>query len=828
MMEKIASFWDKIEPVLQQQRDFIGKELSEKEKKLKEELHNSFKLLIGKLQKDNAAVMKGFANLDKNMQGTNRALEEIDKHNKKLELVAFVQKHFVAFVFLIISIGAFVISYRNDLSISFIQQSWWMIIIEIIALLVVLASFLCIWSSHKTTTQPRLLRPAYKFAGWSLAGLTTLFFILAYLVIPIKTPKGLVENFDYLAKHESGDIAKAAKIMEDYYADNPDDERVRIQLATYYLKNTGEIDKALAVSEPMFKDVKKYPNGVWAYAEVLYEKRDFVGVWTILKDYNDNSPVAECLEGTLLSWGEGCTKDVVKGFEKLIESYKKGSKEAQYQLGRFLVNDMTDWESPDQTIDIADMDIIRGVYYLRDFASQRPQAALELGKLYSDLNMNDSAIIYIEKAIKMAEDSLLKNEAKYQMGLLAERIKIDTLKHYMTEAKLAKYSPALIHSAISENDHKLIIDIYDDIYDATGVYKGHRYIPPIVFEYIATNQLEKAVQTLCKAHPKCMFDMDFVSGMAKIIGSDYIIKDSIAGKELISNSAKKGCKFAQMIVLFTQLQHMLEEGKEIPSSKINELELFGERDSISFAYVLTANLMNRECHYDKAYHLAMKALSIGHPAGVFELRDDDDQNPQWQKYLQSLKENRQKNLWYFRTKQIALRHSLGKLKQRNITAGYLTDVILQNNNFQDWRLSFWSDVIIANPIPGMSFLPLNVWMTGEKNSQSDFYKRQLIVSAIKEHEGAFSEDERNLIVATLNDLADDSFRKTLIKKFGNNHELKDIITSKDDRGFNPHKEHSYNITDGIMSLGHYSIEAILSELSKVIGTDYFIDPFLEN
>ena len=837
---KILKILGRLEPSLLSLRNLVNSNNEELRNSINKDIldiiGSTEKTILDKIDELNKNINQKQKQIDgnigkiyKQVESINKKIskdEEIDYRKNRKELLCYYPLLFGGIAILLYVVLFQILDMSNiDYSVFYINNKWsiWAIVVFVLFLL-----GLFLHKKYNTTKYVALSNLRVKAFGFMPFIATIVIILLAWgLYIPNKDINSLIANYDFAAKnHQEGDNAIAAKLMEDYLKEKSpvNDEQARIKLANYYLKYTGEVEKALRISEPMFKDVNKYPNGIWAYAEVLYEMKDFNGVWTILDDYDkESSAIAEKLEGVMLSWGEGCTKDVHKGLEKLTSAYNKGSKDALYEIGRFLVNDMTDWDVPGHHIDISEMDIIQGMSFLREFATQRPQAMIELGRLYADLNMNDSAVIYYNRALNTAKDSLLVDEVKYRLGLMADR-GIDSLKHYMTEAKLAKYPQALIHSAIKKKDHKKLIDIYEKM----GTYKGYRYISPIVFEYIATNQIDKALQTLRKEHPKGMFDENFVNGMAALLGSDYIKQDSIAGKELIKKSAANGCKYAQMMVLFAQLQQKLEDGNEIPMSKIDELESFWNRDSISFTYVLIANLMNRECHYDKAYHSAMKALSIGHPAGVIELKDGDGDKLQWIQYKKSLEENVVKKRWYFRTKQIALRHSFDSLKQRAITSGYFTDCSLNHNSLTDLRLSFWSDLIIANPVTGMAFFPLNVWMTGEKNSQRDFYKRRLLDSAIKKHEGAFRENERNLIVATLNNLADEKYRESLIKKYGDNQEVKAMLESKDDRGFNPSSNNTYSITDGMLSLEHLYFEGILNELSGTIGTDYFNNPFVEN
>ncbi len=778
--------------------------------------------LLGKVDKDSEDRKKIIHDtIIPQLKGIDQDLNDIKTSvNKTYELLKN-NSRVLGLLFLGVAGGFFIYSIINKLF-TLLQFPT---ILSLISSLAILLFGIALYYIIKQQSTFKFLQGKTPKAKLSFYLISTILFaaIVGFLGYGIKIGRDIYLNGYDFADNDTGKNQKAVKLMNFILKTNPeDDQDLRIQLASYYLKYTGEIDKALQVCAPMFKDIKKYSKGIWAYAEILYEKKDYHGVWTILNYVKEDSPTAEYLEGVLLARGEGCTKNVHKGLEKLIKAYNKGSKDAGYQLGRFLVNDMTDWNVPGKTINLSDLDIIRGVYYLRECANSRPQAAIELGKLYADLNMIDSAQFYYAKAIKVAKDTLLM-EAKYRMGLLKDTIK--TVKHYMLEAELAKYPPALIHQAIKDSDHIRLIDTYK----AAGTYNGYRYIPPIVFEYIAINQLDNAFQFLRMSHPNGMFDENFVNGMVKILGSDYVSQDTLAGTELIKKSAGNGCKFAQMIVLFTQLQQMIDEGKTIMDSQLEELEAFAKRDSINFAYVLEANLLNRNNCYDKAYCAAMKATSLGHPAGVLELRDHSLKNSSWTKYLESVKANISKCYWFYRTKQIALRRAPNSAKQRAISSGYEFDNFIfgiNGESYPEYRLVFWSDVVIANHRSDMSFLLLDLWMTGVKNSQSDFYKRRLLVSAIENHEGAYGESERNLIVAVLNNLADSSFRDSLIKKYGKNQDVKELLSSIDDRGFKPMS--NYKITDGIFSLQRIPINGIINELSDHIGIDYFKDPFAEN
>ena len=822
MMMKIASFWDKIEPILQQQRDFISKELSEKEQNLKEELHNSFKLLIGKLQKDNAAVMNGFANLDKNMQGTNRALKEIDKHNKKIELVDFVKKHFIAFVFLLFSIGAFVISYRNDLSMAFIQQSWWMIIIEIAVLLVILASFLCIWSSHKTTTQPRLLRPAYKFAGWSLAGLTTFFFILAFLVIPIKTPKGLVENFDYFAEHESGDIAKAAKIMEDYYADNPDNEDAKIKLARYYINYEGDHDKAYELLKEMVRNPEKFNKGIDVIAEILYEQGDYAMVIKIIEKYKkEKSPVITRIEGLMNAYHYGDKQNLDKSLELLETAANQGDVAAMYWLGHIYSNVVGKWVysykegEKEEDYSVSDYDLVYAIErYKEAVAHNFPMAAIELGNIFYDLNMNDQAKYYFERALDLTDKTLL-DESRYRMGLLYERLGVPD-NEYM-EAVETSYEPAILYAAL-RND--TTAQIYYDELEKRGGYKGHLYIPPIVLNYIKQHDTKKALYYLNKYRPEANFNEKFVEAMDDICSLDSIAQTR--GKQTMRSLAGE-CKYANMLSIFWELRDLTKSPQNIHNnvsymlSKIKELDKIGEE--IHFAYVIAAWILKDMGieYINKSNMYAQKAINRNHPAGGFILSYMPQSYSRYllnkieSYYLSShpYKEVLKVPYDYNSIKDIngvlsiaelALRTSPGGILNllpinigqksnkllsvffKNLNAYNLTSDCADTKSCSKKILDFWTDVAIANnDIVGECYMLYLYDEASNGNEQFELNKRKRLIEALLEDLTLYSApiigNDYNFISLQLKNMPND-FIDVLAQKYDSIPLIKSIINNR--------------------------------------------------
>lgn len=827
--KKVLDLLEKMEPMLFQLRDFSIKKLSSKEEIKKQEfkekvinLLNSFDNKLMTLSDNNNSserkVDSYFQNISEQIKIIDKSIADLQKGNYKKDRAIFVAKHIPIVILFVIALCTFIGSVKNDYSLVWLENKAWYIGAFIGIMLV---SGLILWFTYETTIRTSLLTIKKKAVGISLLVLTFLLLIGAWAVLPNKNRKSLVANYSFEKEQKEGDNAKAAKIMEEYLEDEKpaDDEMIRVKLADYYLNYTGQPQKAMDMTLPMLVDMTKYKDGVLAYAKALYERKEYTKVWRIIEDYkkvvNPNSPVVACLEGVMLAWGQGCTKNVHKGFEKLIEAQNNGYHEAQYHIGRFVVNDMTDWNT--NNINMSDMDLIRGARYLQSFALYRPQAALELGRLYADLNMADSASYYYDKAIRMSSDSLLL-EAKYRMGLLLEN-QGDSTNHFLREVEIANYAPALLHHAINEKDHKTLIELYEE----AGVYNGYRYLAPIAFEYIAIGEPENALKALQEARPNGLFDLDFVKGMELLLGTDQKEKNPDEGWQHILQSASNGCKFAQMMCLYQEAIKKFEENKEIPQPIYDTLANMGKE--ISFAYVLKAFLMKMEGHYDVAYVDAINATSHGHPAGVMVMPysgGDDD-------YMKSVMMNRKKSFWYFQMLQIALRKS--PIKANSIVNGFRVDShiynIFKKEDFPLYRVSFWCDIAMANKFKDMECLLLDLWMRnfnkmeGSNIELAKTYMKRLISSILRDSENEIKFPQKKLIIASLKKLPS-SYKESLCKEYKYNHYISDILNTQDDYGYKPGEELPFSI--GNLSLNKLSNDLILLELSDVIGLDYFHMP----
>lgn len=735
-LNKLASFWNKIEPLLHEQRSFMGKALSEQEVRLKDELQKSIHDLMNSSFGKKSDLMGGITCLDKKIKKTEEVLDAIDKSRERVEFVSFLKKHLLSVFLLMIAIGAFIVSYHNDLSLFFIQQSWWIIIAEIFIFIIASLSFWNIWESHKTTTRPDLLKPVFKATGWSLAGLTSFFFFLAFMLIPIKSPKELVQNYNFFTEHESGEIFRAAKIMKDYYNDHPDDEDVRIQLAKYYINYEGEHDKAYEVVKEMINEPEKYKKGVDIIAEIFYEKGDFAKVINIIeKNQKDKSPVIMRIEGLMNAYHFGAKQDLEKSLSLLECAASQGDAAAMYWLGHIYSNVVGKWVysykegEKEEDYSVSDYDLVYAVEnYKKAVMHNFPKAAIELGNLYFDLNMNNQANYYYKIALELTDKTLL-NEARYRMGLLYEKLGIDD-NEYM-EAVETSYGPAILHAAL-RND--TTAQIYFDELEKRGGYKGYLYIPPIVIHYIRNHDTKNALECLNKYRPEGHFSEKFVEAMDDILSHDSIAQTR-GRLSMISLAGE--CRYAQMLSVFWELRDIIRTPQQIQKqmshilSQIKTLDKIGE--DITFAYVLAAWILKDMGNefFNQSNMYAQKAINRNHPAGGFILSyipkhynkvitnkmdnaylSDDPYN---EKIKTPWSNNTIKEIKEIRSiVELALRMSPDLLfKQNLINIGQKTDKLLSvfklnensfvpTSDFVDVSscsndvLDFWTDVAIAN------------------------------------------------------------------------------------------------------------------------------------
>lgn len=460
-----------------------------------------------------------------------------------------------------------------------------------------------------------------KALKWFLMFLTIIPFVIALLWGCLT--RTIIRDYNFL-QNDSQQNEKIVKLMELHLSDRSIDEDTRIQLARYYQDFSNNPERALAVVSPMLDDVNKYKKGVLAIAQVLYSQgKDYWKVRDLLKAYKENSGdriVTNRIEGIMYLWGQGQSKNVTKGLALLKSSADSGDTEAQYYLGYALCHDMTDWDTPPKdSVKLSDYNLIDAIRYLRMASQSKPKAALELGKLYADICLNDSAKAYLSAALLHTSGDLYK-EALYRLGLLLGKSKIG--EKYVTKAAFLDYEPAILYKAKNDSDHKAAIELYN----RPGGYQGYRYIPPIVFEYLALGQRNNALRVLQKERPFGKFNMDFILGIEAMLGSPRLNKDSVLGMKYIESSKEEGCLYAEMISIFRNWNN-----SENTKKQFGRLEEIGEE--IPFANILLSNLQADEAKkvesssgfdaakpkYEDAVKTLARAINQNHPYGAFAL-----------------------------------------------------------------------------------------------------------------------------------------------------------------------------------------------------------------
>ena len=446
---------------------------------------------------------------------------------------------------------------------------------------------------------------------------------LLYLII-ISCRDNHLKNYEF-AKNNTERNQKVARLMESVIKSEPnDDESLKIQLAKYYLDYEGEVDKAYDMIKALINNPNKHQKSIEAIAEIFYDRGNYVEVHNIIeKNKNTQSPVLNRLKGLMSIFHFGQLQDLDKGISLLISAANKNDAAALYWLGYIYSNVIGKWnysykdgvKSFNYSSNNCDF-VLSIIFYKAAVKLNYPKAAIELGNLFFDLNINDQAKYYYEKALAITDKSLY-NEACYRMGLLYERLNAD--KNPYLEEVDNRYEPAIIHTAL-KNDTTAFI--YFDELEKRGGYTGHLYIPPIVQYLIKFHNTKKALDYLKKYRPEANFTEEFVEALDAMFSQDSIAINK--GKETIKKMSGT-CKYAQMLSTFWDLKSIINDTKNINSSlsyiktRIEELNHIGEE--IHFAYVLAAWIlkdMGPE-FIEESNMYAQKAIHKNHPAGSFIL-----------------------------------------------------------------------------------------------------------------------------------------------------------------------------------------------------------------
>lgn len=445
----------------------------------------------------------------------------------------------------------------------------------------------------------------------------------SFFMIPMKTEKSFVKKYDF-TRHTVQENAKAASFLESMLARDASDEGTLMQLVTYFLKYGDDVQKARQFAEPM-RDVNIYPKGCVVAAEALLAThQDYTELKDLIAEYWERygrlHPTLGRILGIQKLFGLGMDQDHREALEHLVSASKAGDIPSFYYIGYALSHDMTEWHNGelDPVVEVSQYDISHAVHYYKQASEKgEPRASLELGKIYADFNLCDSAIVYYQRTIDQCQEIPgIRNNlrilfaAKFQLGLVLDSQ--GKKNYYVSQAKQAGYEPAILYSAIKENDHKTAIERYKK----AGKYAGYRYIPPVTFEYIAIGDSVSALEALQTTRPDGHFDMAFVSAMQRIVGSPFVQKDSIWANQLMKQSAINGCKFAELFCLFREIEQMNRVDIKAEIAKYDELEALSE--NIHFGYALTAWLMQKN-GWPLAVFDAEHAVSLGHPAGALVL-----------------------------------------------------------------------------------------------------------------------------------------------------------------------------------------------------------------
>lgn len=780
----------------------------------------------------------------KAQEGQHTKIKEENRKNaiKKLRTFKWKRRILTSLVYLLFIIATFsfcilITNLSFDNSITWLKNTicWviWALIFIAISVVVCYCFYRLLSSIQKRTKYPKKL--------YIPVGITIISLIGAYLFIPYKSKKDFIEKYNFLTMNDTAN-RDAVVFMEECLADGiSPDETLRSRLAEYYLL-VHDYNQALRVTEPM-RDVEKYRNGSFYAASALYHADEFVAVTDILKWHeklkNSDLPLPYYrLKGILLAAGSKTadvyTQDIEKGIELLRYAADKGDAEAQYYLGFVLSHDITNWNAKDDQV-LAPYDLYEAVYYLKK-ARQLPKASFELGNIFADLNMKDSARHYYLKAINSGVDTTVVLMASYRMGLLQEQWGIEKGDpDFMMRLKQKSYQPALLHDALLNNDMASAIARYIDISKKHGTsYNGYRYLSPLAFLYLANGEKEEALHTLMSAQPNEKFDMNFVNGLDSLLDFDINSDNYDTKIAPMRLSAENGSLYAEMICIYYDISRALIKG----DSTLVNIDRFNEiGKKIPFAHILKCQLLFSAKHYDQALKYAEIALRQGHPVAALFIANcvKEGYNEHWESnFLNDVKgdmaydtyrlnmlekairidPNKRMYLWFIRfvydkkyNNQALLRTNLNDVdrKTQNMVdsgfvsknkadslGGILKDMLLKASakeimSEQDYlnRLNFWYEVIISNH--DFSFecfiLPRirEFYLRGYISDLSWYLK--IMSSAIHDSREDSNEDNLNTITTLFNELDNKpffemSFQNSIRKQYENDKFRNELLSAR--------------------------------------------------
>lgn len=578
-----------------------------------------------------------------------------------------------------------------------------------------------------------------KLKYW-IPGILAIVFGVSPFLLSYQSGKALAENYDFAGNKEK-DNQEVVSFLEESM-EKSEDVSVISKLFSYYQLYGNNAEKANNLWTRIGENATKHPEEVIKAAEIFLATGDNVKLKNAIdicpKNYKDTSVVVMRLNGIMMAGGYGVDKKLEKGLELLDKASSKGDLEATYWLGHIASSiEFQEWNETESSSKIfMRYDILLAINQLRK-ASVLPKAAIELGNIYADLNMNDSAEYYYLKALSIDENSL---DAKYQIGRLYDKMGKDD-NQYMSEAISRSYAPAMLYKAERDSDHTSAIELYklfDDSVKARRYDKkyreDYRYIRPIVFEYVAAhnsrgfNGIDSAYNYLQKSRPNGHFNIEFVKGIRAMTSVDSATKQN--SWKFFRESADKGCLYAKMMCIYKDVMKILrcvKKGDKLPQKYVDDItnkydSLYEIGEEIPFSRVLLSCILGKtDKNLDRSEHYAHEALIRGHLAGIVALNENafyynnlineiiptwDDDHPK--QFSESIQFNQitEKDLHavkgFWISTQLGLRYSpISANKMGFISLGaYLTRIkhyaYEPEKEYPIEYFHFWCDVAIAN------------------------------------------------------------------------------------------------------------------------------------
>lgn len=686
-------------------------------------------------------------------------------------------------------------------------------------------------------------------AKWSCIIAIISFITSAYLILPYKREKDLINKYVFIDNSNNETTEAVIDLMKNYLKKHPKDEQAIVKLATYYIKYSEEVDSALHILEPIIEDYSKYKSGAITIAEAFYAKKNYLKVWDIFKNtdvFNDSIPEVARLKGIMLAVGnQGRQRDYSKGMKLLELAADKGDLDAMYWIGYIQSNpDMQPvfmiQERRDTICGFSnDYNIIHAIKNLRR-ASILPNASIELGNIFADLNMKDSAKYYYKKAIDITQST--NTEALFQIGKLLYE-EGDTANSYMAKALMRNYPPAILYSALRANDHITAIEQYKLFNDSIKASKypkkyrdNYRYINPIVFEYIAANRLgifnglDSAYNYLTASRPNCHFNIEFVKGVEAMTSKDSLNIEK--SWEWMQKSADKGCLYAKMMCAFREardivrkksrtktetefigyMETLKEIGKEIPFANVLVSWIYRLKAHLNEDVLFFSDYYNRKAilHNHLAAYLVLNVNAHIYQEFINSLTINYDvcndsiipESP----YIKIGKDSIKLIRSYYSSTQMGLRFSPKNVNKWGfISMAYDLDKMMEyfyynNKEYPTENFNFWCDLAIANhdfqdecnflfeshvkPIKAMR---KNINIDGYFQFRNDPYVKKLIIAGLNDYVPHCHEEYRNILSYSISRM-DNIFFQLLKDKFRNFPEKMEIINNSLNKP-EPYKPH---------------------------------------